>query len=84
MKDNGKTIFAGVLISAVCVLATAQGGTLERTAKLVPEETVLLVNVEDFSQLKARFEQTSIYKTTRLAGQLWIPMCYHRAGLVLL
>ncbi len=42
--------------------AFAQAVPLANTAKLVPAETTLLINVENFSQLKAQFEKTNLYK----------------------
>jgi len=35
---------------------------LPKTAKLLPPETVLLVDIDNFSELKSQFEKTSIYK----------------------
>lgn len=62
MKQMPRKILAAPIISIVCIFATAQAGTLPKTAKLVPPETILLVDVENFSQLKAQFEKTSPYK----------------------
>ncbi len=42
--------------------ASAQAETLPKTAKLVPPETVLLMNIDDFQQLKTQFEKTNLYK----------------------
>ncbi len=46
----------------LCRPAGVRAAELPRTAKLVPPETVLLVNVEDFSRLKTMFEKTSLFK----------------------
>ena len=35
---------------------------LPNTAKLVPPETIVLVDIDNFSQLKAQFEKTVLYK----------------------
>jgi hypothetical protein len=35
---------------------------LPRTAKLVPPETILLADINNFNQLRARFEKTNIYQ----------------------
>jgi hypothetical protein len=35
---------------------------LPGTAKLVPPETIVMVNIDNFSQLRAQFEKTSLYK----------------------
>jgi hypothetical protein len=62
MKQTARKMFAAVIISIVCALACAQAGTLPRTAKIIPPETVLLVDVDNFSQLMTQFEKTSPYK----------------------
>jgi hypothetical protein len=36
--------------------------TLPDSARLIPSETILLVDIHDFSQLKRQFEKTSFYK----------------------
>ena len=41
---------------------TAQAATLPKAAKLVPPETVLLVETDNFSQFQSQFEKTTIYK----------------------
>jgi len=46
----------------LCQPAGVRAADLPKTAKLVPPETVLLVNVEDFGQLKTMFEKTSLFK----------------------
>ena len=43
-------------------LVSGQAATLPRTAKVVPPETVVLVEVDDFSQLRQQFEKTSLYR----------------------
>lgn len=35
---------------------------LPKTAKLLPPDTVMLVNIENFSQLKGQFEKTDLFK----------------------
>ena len=50
------------IVSIVCVCPSAWAGTLPRTAKLLPPETVLLVDVGNFSQFKSQFEKTDPYK----------------------
>jgi hypothetical protein len=42
--------------------ATARAVTLPKTAKLIPPETIALVDVDDFSKLQTQFEKTSFYK----------------------
>jgi len=61
MNQTTKTIFT-FIVSVVCALASVQAGQLPKTAKLLPPETLLLVDIEDFSKLKQQFEKTSFYK----------------------
>ena len=42
--------------------ASARAEVLPRTDKLVPPGTVLLMNIDNFQQLKTQFEKTSLYK----------------------
>lgn len=53
---------AAFIFSFTFVNGKAKTGTLPQTAKLVPPETILLVDIIDFSQLRKQFEQTSFYK----------------------
>jgi hypothetical protein len=49
---------------ALALLCSPVGvrAALPRTARLLPPDTVLLVNIEDFSQLKGQFEKTDLFK----------------------
>ncbi|UCG46589.1 MAG: DUF3352 domain-containing protein [Phycisphaerales bacterium] len=49
-----------VIISAIAP-AAAQALTLPDTAKLLPPETVLLVDIGDFTRLRGQFEKTSLF-----------------------
>ncbi|MCX5635731.1 MAG: DUF3352 domain-containing protein [Planctomycetota bacterium] len=51
-------LFASLLLLSVGVQAVP----LASTAKLVPAETVVLIDVENFNQMKAQFEKTNLYK----------------------
>ncbi len=62
MGCTTKTIVGVVTIFVVCASACAQAVVLPKTAKLVPLETLLLVDVDDFSRLKTQFEKTNLYK----------------------
>ena len=42
--------------------APTNGATLPRTAKLIPGETILLVDIDDFTDLRTQFEKTNLYK----------------------
>ena len=56
---NRKLLYAVVLLYSV---VPVQAKILPGTAALIPPETVLLVDIENFSQLKQQFEQTKAYK----------------------
>ena len=62
MRCATKAIVGVIIIFVVCELPCARAAVLPKTAKLVPPETLLLVDVEDFSRLKAQFEKTNLYK----------------------
>jgi hypothetical protein len=47
-------------VELLSLSASAQA-VLPTTAKLVPPETVLLMNIDDFQQLKTQFEKTNLY-----------------------
>jgi len=51
-----------VLFTFISFCTQAQAVDLPKTAKLVPPGTILLVDIDDFSQLKQQCEKTSIYK----------------------
>ena len=42
--------------------ASVNAVELPGTAKLVPPETIVMVNIDNFSQLRAQFEKTCLYK----------------------
>ena len=46
----------------LCSSALVQAEVLPKTARLIPPETVLLVDIDDFSRLKQQFEKTNLYK----------------------
>ena len=52
------TGFIIALFGPYCPGAT----TLPKIAKLLPPETVFLVGIDDFQQVKSQFEKTSLYK----------------------
>ena len=64
MKRAVKTMFAVVIIFVISISALSQAQTKvpPKAAKLVPAETVLLVEIDNFSQLKQQFEKTNLYK----------------------
>jgi hypothetical protein len=62
MKHATKRVSLAVIVSVVSISSCACAGTLPKTAKLLPPETVLLLDIDNFAQLKAQFERTSGYK----------------------
>lgn len=63
MKRATGAVLTVVSIFIVSTLSgVAAADTLPATAKLVPPETILLVNVEDFNQTQRQFEKTSFYR----------------------
>ncbi|MFA5251218.1 MAG: DUF3352 domain-containing protein [Phycisphaerae bacterium] len=42
--------------------ASAKAKSLPKTAKLLPPETIVLLDIDDFQQLKSQFEKTNFYK----------------------
>ena len=62
MKCTLKTISVAVIFFILSSISAAEGAVLPTTAGLIPPETVFLVDIHDFSQLKEQFDKTSIYK----------------------
>jgi len=60
-KATGRILTAAGVF-AVFILSGAGAGTLPETAKLLPPETVFLLKIDNFEQLKAQFEKTTFYK----------------------
>jgi len=56
------TLFCYCALGLLSLSTSARAEALPRTDKLVPPETVLLMNIDDFQQLKTQFEKTSLYK----------------------
>jgi hypothetical protein len=61
---DGKKLFwpAVVFGVLVCLSGWASGSTLSASAKLVPPETLVLVDVGDFSVLEEQFAKTNFHK----------------------
>ena len=57
-----------LMLLCYCVLGLlslptfARAEALPKTDKLLPHETILLMNIDNFQQLKTQFEKTSLYK----------------------
>ena len=62
-RDTGwKPVILACALVLLCSFASARAGVLPKTAGLIPPETVLLVDVDNFSQLNQQFEETNLYK----------------------
>jgi hypothetical protein len=57
-----KMVVFGICASIFCSSVFVQAATLPEAAKLVPPETVLLVNINDFEQVREQFRNTNVYK----------------------
>jgi hypothetical protein len=55
-------LFCCCALGLLSLSASARDEVLPRTAKLLPPETILLMNIDNFQQLKTQFEKTSLYK----------------------
>jgi len=62
MKHATKRLLTAVTISVVLAMPCARAGVLPKTAEILPPETILVADIDDFSQLRGRFEKTDIYK----------------------
>ncbi|MHC4157493.1 MAG: DUF3352 domain-containing protein [Planctomycetota bacterium] len=69
MKQTTKAITKAKAVLVLMIYAfltqmptPVQAAALPEAAKLVPPQTILLVDIENFSQLKGQFEKTDIYK----------------------
>ncbi len=54
--------FCYCALGLLSVSASARPKALPRTAKLLPPETIVLMNIDDFQQLKTQFEKTNLYR----------------------
>lgn len=56
-------VIIGICIAcSTAMFADAEAAVLPKTAELVPTETIVLVDISDFNQLRTKFDKTSIYK----------------------
>ncbi|MHC4475750.1 MAG: hypothetical protein ACYTEL_08890 [Planctomycetota bacterium] len=65
MKDSeAKTLWSLTVALSFCLYLVSSGRAeaLAETAKLVPAETIVLIDVGNFSELKLQFEKTNFYK----------------------
>lgn len=64
---NNKSFHALMLLYSfalmlLCVPASVSAIELSKTAKLIPPDTILLVDINNFNQLQAQFEKTNFYQ----------------------
>lgn len=70
MKPVMRTTQSHFCLASLCVCALALSfvparlgaAELPKAAKLVPPQTIVMVNIDNFSQLKTQFEKTPLYK----------------------
>jgi hypothetical protein len=58
-------LFCSCAIMCFYSSSSVRAGTLAKTAKLIPPETIMLVDVDDFDRLRTQFEGTNFYKLTK-------------------
>lgn len=61
-QSHALMLLCSYVLFLLCPSAGVRAAELPRTARLVPPGTVLLVEVENFSQLQTMFEKTSLFK----------------------
>ncbi len=66
-KTTHKPHFVSMLLCSCALVllfssTSVRALTLPDSARLIPSETILLVDIHDFSQLKRQFEKTNFYK----------------------
>ncbi len=62
MKNILKLTIIAISITFLFGHSAADALTLPKTAAILPPETILLVDIDNFSQTKTQFEKTSYYK----------------------
>jgi hypothetical protein len=62
MKNPTRAVFTTVIFTIICALSASQAKELPKTATLLPPQTILVIEVDDFGKLKAQFEKTDMYK----------------------
>ena len=55
-------LLCSCVFMCLCSSSSVRAGTLPNTAKLIPPETILLLDVDDFDRLRTQFEKTNFYK----------------------
>ena len=62
VKSYSHNSFFVSIIILLTILVSAHAKPLPKNAKLVPPETIVLLDIDNFSQAKIQFEKTNIYK----------------------
>jgi len=63
-NDRVRAIFSFIALVS-CLSGIVLGKALPETAKIVPPETIVLININDFTQLTNQFKKTNLYKLTQ-------------------
>lgn len=61
MKNSGQ-ILAVSAVLLICSSGTVNAKALPKTAKLTPAETIVLIDIDNFSKTQQQFEKTNFYK----------------------
>ena len=62
MRNTGKLISAALAITLIYSSGITVAKALPKTAKIIPAETILLVDIENFSKMQQQFEKTNFYR----------------------
>lgn len=62
MKNTSRAVFTAIIIFLLYMPAAVRAVTIAKAAKLLPPETVLLIEVENFQQLQTQLKKTNFYK----------------------
>lgn len=62
--NSDKSVWQGLsfVLMLLCCLSTAFADEIPKTAKLLPGETIVLLDISDFQQVKSQFEKTCLYR----------------------
>jgi len=61
MRNTGKIIFAASAVLIIGASGIAVAKALPKTAKIIPMDTIALIDIENFSKTQQQFEKTNFY-----------------------
>ena len=61
-KEHFGIHLCALALMLLCSASAVGAYTLPKTAKLVPPETIVLIDIDNFQQLRTQFEKTNLYK----------------------